>query len=175
MPDMFLQGLEDRRLKREAERMAMNKRMAQLNVDGEADAIAKRVYLDMVKGGDIPAVQAEPKAPTPDAIESAPAAPDTAPRRNDGYMVKDMVLAVLRDAFPAGLNASEIKHRAYNRFKQHINPNTLTVTLGRYSKPKDGDPVIARCVGRVWFYVPPINVVRSPELALVNGGKHAAE
>ncbi|MBA2587742.1 MAG: hypothetical protein H0U98_03860 [Alphaproteobacteria bacterium] len=148
MDDPFLLALEERRLKREAERTAWNKRAAQLNAEGEADAVAKRVYLETVK----PASAVKP-SPKPDAVEPAPQATVEGGAAAEEIPVKDMILTVLRDAYPLGLTAKQIKGKAYMRFKKHINPNTLTVSLGRYSKPKDGEPRLARCDGRTWFYV----------------------
>lgn len=168
MNDHFLQALEDRRMKREAERNAMIKRSAVLNAEAEADTVAKRVYLETLTA-----------RPVPDAIELAPPPHVYAAKSadTDKLMVKEMILAVLRDAYPNGMTAEQIKGKAFLRFKQHINPNTLTVSLGRYSKPKEGEPRLARCEGRTWFYIRDTDTVppRAPELALLNGGRHAAE
>lgn len=168
MADSFLQALEDRRMKREAERNAMIKRSAALNAEAEKDSVAKLVYLETLAA-----------PPVPDAIEPAPPPPVYAAKSADTgkLMVKDMILAVLRDAYPNGMTAEQIKGKAFLRYQQHINPNTLTVSLGRYSKPKEGELRLARCEGRVWFYIRDTDTVpaRAPELALLNGGRHAAE
>ena len=174
MADLFLQALEERRLKRDAERSAMVKRSAQLNAEADADAVAKRVYLETIA-----ASPSAPAAAVPDDIEPSPAPPIFAAPVSDTTgkpMVKDMILSVLRDAYPHGLSAAQIKAKAYLRFKQHINPNTLTVSLGRYSKPKPGEAKLAKCDGRVWYYIRQgePEKTRSPELALINGGRNAA-
>jgi len=180
MGTTFLQALEDRKRKRDAERLLLNKRLLELQADSEADIVARRVYEDMVKSGqwspdrsDVPATPDEPKRTityqlTGLSVQAAQAPMAQAP------MVKDIVLSILKEAYPVGLTAAQIKGKAFLKFKTHINPNTLTVTLGRYSRPKDGEPRLARCDGRIWFYVP-ADGARAPELAFTNGGKHAAE
>ena len=146
----------------------MAKRAIQLNAEGEEDSVAKRVYLQTLSA-----------PPVPDAVEAPPSPPRHATQsvETGKPMVKDMILTVLRDAHPNGLSAEQIKGKAFLRYQEHINPNTLTVSLGRYSKPKPGEPVLAKCVGRIWYYVHGAGTVpaRAPELALLNGGKHAAE
>ena len=64
--------------------------------------------------------------------------------------VKDVCFDILEEAFPAGLQAAEIKERGLARYGMDINSNTLTVSLGRL---KDAGQV--RIEGRTWFYVPP--------------------
>lgn len=65
-------------------------------------------------------------------------------------MAKEMILAVLKEAGPEGATAKQIRAKVFLRFKTHINPNTLTVSLVRFSK---GSEPKARCEGRTWYYV----------------------
>lgn len=179
MDDPFLLAIENRRIARDGERMAMNKRIAQLNAEADADAVAKRVYLEMKSAGLLadqqPAGDAK-QAAMPDAVEPAPATEVQAAEGTD-LMVKDMILLVLKEAYPNGMTAAQIKGKAWLRFRKYINPNTLTVSLGRFSKPKDGEPRQARCDGRTWYYMRERELLppKSAQLALLNGGRDAAE
>lgn len=138
---------EERRRNREAKRLELNKQLAELNAEGEKDAIAvaqlRLVYPDGFPDSGLPA--------PPDAVEDAPPPPATAAQlqqRGGELTVKDMALAVLTDAWPSGLTASQIKGKAFLRYKKQINSNTLTVSLVRL-KPE------VRCEGRIWFYERP--------------------
>jgi hypothetical protein len=143
---------EDRRRERDAERMRLNKRLAELAADGEKDGIAvaqlKAIYPN---GFPTAALDQDIDMIGADAIEAAPAPPARAlemQQRGGDATVKQMAEAILRDAHPNGLTASQIKGKAFLRFKKHLNPNTLTVSLVRL-KPR------VMCENRIWFYVKP--------------------
>ena len=145
---------DERRRQREAKRLELNKQLAELNAEGEKDAIAvaqlRAVYPNGFPNDDGPPRSID-RRPA-DAIESPPAPPATAAQAQNvaggNLTVKEMALMVLRDAMPNGLTAAQIKGKAFLRFKKHINPNTLTVSLVRL-KPK------VKCEGRIWFYERP--------------------
>jgi hypothetical protein len=63
--------------------------------------------------------------------------------------IKDVILEVLRGAYPNVMNASEIREAALADFKVNVNPNTLTVALGRWKAKKR---VVIE--GRDWSYMP---------------------
>lgn len=88
-----------------------------------------------------------------------PSAPYIAPTkpRFEGTK-KDMVLAILHHSHPSGLRAEQIKHNAKALFHSDINPNTLTVSLGRLKNNKK-----VRIDGRTWFFVPPENPTNEKE------------
>lgn len=117
----------------EAARSEQNRRLAALNTEADRDEIALQVYRELSRedGAD----------PVPEQITRAIHVVGTPP-------VKDMVLAILKTS-PNPLTAKQIKGMATIRFRTAINPNTLTVTLGRYKS--DGT---VRLEGRAWRYVP---------------------
>ncbi len=167
MSESFPQMLEERRRRRDAERMRLQKRIAELSREGEDDAIAARVYQDAMTSQTATAVAiaSDPATPKPDAVEASPYKVVMMPRASvEAPKVKDMILAVLRDAYPNGLTAANIKGKVYLRFKEQINSNTTTVTLGRFSK--DG---IVKNDSRVWFYVP---AAPAPNIPQLNGTAH---
>lgn len=136
---------EARRIARDAERMRLHKRIVELNAEGEKDAVAveqlKQIYPDGFPSAS--------DSPVPDAVEAPPTPPPTAAEMQkmaSDMTVKDMALLILREAHPNGLTASQIKGKAFLKFRKHINSNTLTVSLVRL-KPK------VKCEGRTWFYV----------------------
>jgi len=80
--------------------------------------------------------------------------PKRARRKPKGTKVKDVILAVLKEA-RGGLTAKQIRGKAFLKFNAELNPNTLTVTLIRMKVDK-----IVRIEGRQWFYIHP-NQARS--------------
>ncbi len=130
---------EYRRRQRELERIQLTKRIAELNAEGERDAIAvaqlRAIYPNGFPASDEQAVEI---GPVPDAIEPPPLPPSTAAEMQaaiGAFSVKEMALNILREAAPTGLSATQIKGKAFLRYRKHINPNTLTVSLVRL-KPK---------------------------------------
>jgi hypothetical protein len=167
--------LEARRIKREQERMEINKRLSQLNAEGEEDTIALRVLRRILSSnGDAEKTNAESLASRLSPVVNVSGSLAAMVQASGGMLVKDMIIAILRDAGPDGLTATQIKGRAALRYKANINPNTLTVSLVRASKPKGEQAPLVRCAGRIWYYIgqPEAPNVRSPELAL-NGGTAA--
>lgn len=136
-----------RRLMREHETKIIERRTAEIRQEDEADAIAvaqlRKIYPNGFPGGK--PRQAEIQQPRE---LSTPVA--TAHASSAGIPVKDMILAILKGAYPDGLTAKQIKAKAAIKYGAALNPNTLTVTLVRYSKL----PVpCAKCEGRVWCFV----------------------
>lgn len=70
--------------------------------------------------------------------------------------INKLALDILKQAYPRGMTASDIRQVAADDHAAEIKPTTLTVALGRY---KNVDEV--KIVGRNWFYVPP-NERRTP-------------
>jgi hypothetical protein len=58
---------------------------------------------------------------------------------------------VLRAAYPEGLQSTEIRQRARERFNIDLNPNTVGVVLGRYKEKG-----MARIDGKTWYFVPSV-------------------
>lgn len=63
---------------------------------------------------------------------------------------KQLTIQILKDAYPRGYKAGEIRELAEFLHATKINPNTLTVTLGRLRAEET-----VRNDARTWFYVPP--------------------
>jgi hypothetical protein len=155
------EALERRRIARDQERQRIMRRVAELNAEGEKDAITREVLQSLYPSGFpkafIPAREPDTADPAvPDGFEPAPLPPETAAHkqatRGGEMTVKEMAVAVLQKAYPEGLSATQIKARAFLRFQKHINPNTLTVSLVR-AKPR------VKCDGRTWYYVKTVNGV----------------
>lgn len=165
--------LEKRRLQREQERLALRKRLAELDADAfEDQTVLKgltKLYGSKETLGHVVAAAAAASAPKP--VSAALVARTEAGK---DMMYKDMILAVLRDGEPSGMTAAQIRAKAVLRFGKHINPNTLTVTLVRASKQRGNEAAQVRCEGRTWFYVskPEAQNISPPtELELV-GSRH---
>ena len=63
--------------------------------------------------------------------------------------MKSLTYKILKSEYPNGMLASEIRIVAQQKHGTDLNPNTLTVTLGRLK----GDGHV-RIDGRMWFYIP---------------------
>lgn len=63
--------------------------------------------------------------------------------------MKSLTYKILKSEYPKGMQASDIRTIAQENHGVDLNPNTLTVTLGRLKS--DGR---VRIDGRVWFYIP---------------------
>jgi hypothetical protein len=70
-------------------------------------------------------------------------------RRAAGRQICEMVLEVLRDAYPEELKAAEIRQLILARFEVEINPNTLTVSLVRHREAR-----LVKLVKKAWSYIP---------------------
>ena len=154
--------LEERRARRDAERLSLTKRLHQLNQEAEEDAVAAKVLLKLYpEHVPAPAPQLPEKPSILDRLRAArtlaastpsPASVAATQDSGAGLKLKDMILNVLREAYPNGLKAQQIRGKVQIKYRTDLNPNTLTVTLVRYSK---GDDPRARCEGRTWYYVRP--------------------
>lgn len=128
----------DRRLQRRVERNNLEQRLAQLDKEDADDATALRVLRGLYPEG-------------PDPWSEPPAAARTQEPMATGRMsTKDAILAVLRDAYPNGLTAAQIKGKVFLKFRIALNPNTTTVSLVRFRKA--AQPQV-RIEGKTWFYV----------------------
>lgn len=134
--------LEARRISRERERADLNKRLLELNRQAEDDETALRVLKGLYPDGFADDTNADEEPPPP-AGTLARIIHEQAVKN-----IKDKVLDVLRSSYPLGLNAAQIRAKAFLKYKEHLNPNTLTVSLVRFRK--DGK---VRIEGREWFYV----------------------
>lgn len=70
-------------------------------------------------------------------------------RAREGRPVKEVLLEVLRDAYPIALQASEVRRRARDTYRVDVNPNTLTVSLSRFR-----DAGLVSITNKKWSYVP---------------------
>ena len=102
--------------------------------------IAERVIREL--GADV--VQSEGETPTFGNVERTESIQARRIKR------KTVIRDVLKAAWPEGLQSAEIRDCAKERYGIELNPNTVTVTLGRY-KHKG----MARIDGRTWFHIPP--------------------
>jgi len=163
--------LEKRRQQREQERLALRKRLAELDADAADDQAVLRglskLYGSKETLGHVVAAAASvvaPKQGSPALVERVEAGKD--------MQIKDMVLAVLRDGERSGMTAAQIKAKVLLKYGRHINPNTLTVTLVRASKRRGDEAAQVRCEGRTWFYLSKpeaSNISPPPELG---GSRH---
>src|SRR5665213_2927492 len=157
---------EARRAKRDQERLSLRKRLAELEIEATEDTTAVTVLRKVY------AKETQASAEASMAQQFATAVREAQAKE---VPTKELILAVLREATPAGMTAKQIKEKALLKYRRHINPNTLTVSLVRASKPHGLQPASVRCDGRTWYYlsqppeVPNVGIRRAPELAL-NGG-----
>lgn len=165
--------LDDRRRERDRERMELNKRLAVLNQEADEDAIALKVLrklypeqpktpgnvilaheFDRQRLSELPLAGERPSGSLPRLIPA-----------------KQLVLAVLREAYPEGLTAGQIGGRALVKHKRSINPNTLSVSLARHKE--DG---AIRLEGKTWFYVKDREMIKREQLQILSSSaKEAAE
>ncbi len=66
--------------------------------------------------------------------------------------IRDLTLEILKSNYPNGMAAGDIRTYAREQYDVDLNPNTLTVSLGRL-KAKGH----VRIVGRVWYHTPKKN------------------
>lgn len=149
VPTDAIAQLEARRLKREAERLSLQRRLAELVIEGEQDAVALKVLRQL----DQKPIASAASNEAPDRLSAtATIAPSGTAVRDVPF--KTMILAVLQTAYPQGLTAAQIKAKVMLKYKRDLNSNTLTVTLVRASKDKDDQKAIVRCEGRTWYSIP---------------------
>ena len=140
---------ELRRQRRDEERLALRKRLAELDAEGTEDATAIRVLRQVYSAADKTLrdgkiVHGGQRAAPTNVSPPAPA---------EKMSNKELCIAVLRDAAPNGMTAAQIKSKALLKYRRVINPNTLTVSLVRASKSRNGNQAEVRCEGRTWFYI----------------------
>ncbi|MDP6788159.1 MAG: hypothetical protein QGI13_13630 [Rhodospirillales bacterium] len=70
-------------------------------------------------------------------------------RREARIKRKTVIRRIVKEAYPEGLQAAQIRGLAKEKNGIELNPNTVTVTLGRYKEKG-----IVRLEGKTWFYVP---------------------
>lgn len=63
--------------------------------------------------------------------------------------IRDLTLEILKTNYPSGMTAGDIRIYAKMRYDVDLNPNTLTVSLGRLKA--NGH---VRIDGRVWYHTP---------------------
>ena len=128
-----------KRMELDAERVQLLKRLSEIDKEvadqDTAIRVVKSVMGQVVSAGE--AIQDQADTPMP--IRTNPL----------GYRVKDVAIAVLKDAYPNSMNAADIRKAALEKYGIEINSNTLTVSLSRWKT--DGRVMI---VGREWSYLP---------------------
>ena len=173
MSDDFLIRMEQRRIARDRRKLALGAELSELSREADEDALALQRYREVMG---LP-------APSHDACEKTLHCNGSvlmriprqqghsvvAATQNEGRSmpVKIIVLAILHSAYPEGLNAKQIRGKAVAAYGTELNPNTLTVTLGRYRE--DGT---VRNVGRTWYFVP---LEERPNGGLLNGNAEQME
>jgi len=130
-----LEQIAKRRAELQAQKNAIERKLVEL-------ATAERVFREL--GVDLGAGNSA------DAIPGSGVSADG--RKERRIKVKTVVREILKAAYPDGLQAAEIRERARREQNIELNPNTLTVTLGRYKEKG-----MARIEGKTWFFVPPIS------------------
>lgn len=76
------------------------------------------------------------------------------PEKGKAATVPEMCLAVLKDAYPEGLEKAMIFKKIKEKYGREVKSNTLTITLSTRLKDKE----LVRIEGkRTWFYVPQQN------------------
>ena len=142
--------LEERRIKREQERMAMAKRTVELNAEGERDATTLRVLAEMYPDR-APSAKLTPRPKDFSDRLPLPSAPVPEEKMNLGQelAIKHVVLNIVRDANPQGVTSQQIGARAAVKYRMQINKNTLGVSLGRHSRAGR-----IKCVSKRWYYIP---------------------
>jgi hypothetical protein len=140
--------LIERRVKARAEeRLGLNKRLAQMNIEDDKDKIALEVLRDIM-GIERPAVLPVGLRYVGVAQE-LPLGSAVAIQQSAAQMsAKQMILSILKAAHPEGLVSKQIGGKAQLKYKAMINPNTLSVSLSRHQA--DGR---VRLEGKTWFYV----------------------
>jgi hypothetical protein len=149
VPTDAIAQLEARRLKREAERLSLQRRLAELVIEGEQDAVALKVLRQL----DPQPIANGASNEAPDRLHATGITTPPGTAASD-IPFKTMILSVLQAAYPNGLTAAQIKAKAVLKYKREINSNTLTVTLVRASKDKDDQKAVVRCEGRTWYSIP---------------------
>jgi len=134
--------IQDKRRRLAEERHALLSRVQEIDKELLDQETAIRVIRELLP----PEPDVQP-APLPAGLVAAAKAPAAGVQKPP--LVKDMVLAILKDAYPRGLTAAEIRQGAIERFGATVNPNTLTVSLGRFKAEN-----LVSIEGRQWRYTP---------------------
>lgn len=140
---------EERRLRRDKERLELRKRLAELDQEASEDAIAVKVLRNVYEKS------ASTKSVGPNSGVLVPTG-NSAVNIGDVYKdmpVKEVLLSILRESAPEGMTAAQIRQKAMLKYRRDINSNTLTVSLVRASKIKGDQPALVRCEGRKWRYI----------------------
>ncbi|MBP6012035.1 MAG: hypothetical protein KBA31_07390 [Alphaproteobacteria bacterium] len=143
---MDVRAFQKQRQRLEAEREALVRAIADVDTKLSELDIAERV------AASIPDIDDEVDPPPMQRIGDAARAilrPHVFYGGGKEKPVKEMLLDVLRDAYPSALTAGDLRELALERFGKAINPNTLTVTLVRYRHDK-----LVTVVNKMWRYVP---------------------
>jgi hypothetical protein len=142
--------LDERRRKRESERMAINKRLSQMNAEGEQDDVARKVLLQMYPNGFSGATGVD----TGNGL-FAPAQPrfslhDTNSKPDKTTTsASEMALEVVKDAYPDGLAQEQIAAKIFLRYRATVSENTVRVSMIRHRAR-----IKARYTDSRWFYIP---------------------
>lgn len=127
----LIDQIRRRRSELEAQRKAIDSELADLEA-------AERVVMKMA-----PDVVGRVTQILPSVSQSAQSALSPKAKR------KTIIREILRGVYPRGLQAGEIRQIARDMYGTELNPNTLTVTLGRHKEKG-----IVRIDGRTWYYIP---------------------
>ena len=135
----FKQDIEQAKSKLQAQREALIQQIGDIDIEIKDYDTALRVARKLALPSDKAQV---PSSSTPDDLLTQNVVKFIG-------SIKTLTYKILKYEYPKGMQASDIRTIAQEKYDVDLNPNTLTVTLGRLK----GDGFV-RIDGRVWFYVP---------------------
>lgn len=139
----FKDDIEQAKSKLEKRRAELLQQISEIDVELKDYETALRVALKIT--GFTPIVTVSTQTPTTSESESEP----TQDVVEFSGSMKDLALEILKSRYPRGFKASGIRHVARTDYDINLNPNTLTVSLGRLKASGD-----VRIIGRGWYYTP---------------------
>lgn len=158
--------LDERRQRREQERMQIMKRLAQINVEGEEDEVARKVLTRIYPDG--PDKVSPPKAGAPETDANTSELKQT---NSAGMTASEACLEVVKGAYPNGLTTQQVVSKLFLRFRSQATSNTVRVSMRRHRGRGK-----ANYLNGQWFYVPHSERRETPLLlpanGAANGGAH---
>ena len=146
----FKEDIDRAKAKLEERRADLVQQISEIDVELKDYETALKVARKLT--GFAPTVEVSTHAPT--ISESEPAS--TQDLVSFTGSKKDLIFKILKSKYPHGLQAIQIRYVASKEYGVSLNPNTLTVSLGRL---KNSGSV--RIDGRKWFYVPPTDQTKN--------------
>lgn len=142
----FKNDIEQAKSKLEKRRAELLQQISEIDVELKDYETALRVALKITTFA--ATVSVSTQTPTPSAPESEPAQDIV----EFSGSKKDLTLEILKSRYPRGLQARSIRSVARKEYGIDLNPNTLTVSLGRLKTSGH-----VRIVARIWYFTPKKN------------------